>query len=84
MEQGKKTAPQERGAERRRGSRSAEVISVIAVRTVIGTGTELDPNRVITEYWSLKGELLAVNDPDANVRWRKQGGAGEEMPTSLW
>lgn len=66
MEQEKKTAPQERGEVKRRGSRSAEVINVIAVRTVIGTGTEADPNRVITEYWSLKGELLAVNDPEIN------------------
>ncbi len=66
MEQEKKTAPQNRGAEKRRGSRSAEVINVIAVKTVIGAGTEEDPKRIITEYWTLKGELLAVNDPEIN------------------
>jgi len=64
VEQETKTAPQERGAIKRQGSRSAAVINVIAVRTVVGSGTEADPNRIITEYWSLKGDLLAVNDPE--------------------
>ena len=66
MEKEKKAAPQGRGAENRRGSREAKIINVIAVQTVIGTGTDEDPKRVITEYWSWKGDLLAVNDPEIN------------------
>ena len=62
----KNTAPRERGAENRKGSRSAKLIQVIAVETVAGSGTERDPNRIVTEYWSLEGELLAVQDPEAN------------------
>lgn len=66
MEGKMKTAPRKQGAESRKGSRSAKLIQVIAVETVAGSGTELDPNRIVTEYWSLKGELLAVQDPEAN------------------
>ena len=59
----RKTVPQERGAENIRGSRSAQLMEVIAVQTTVGKGTEQDPKRIITEYWSKDGELLAVNDP---------------------
>ena len=59
-----KTAPQERGAENRHGSWSAQLLEVIAVVTVIGNGTEQDPKRAITEYWSKDGRLLAVSDPE--------------------
>lgn len=43
---------------------TAEVIKVI--RTTLtrrGKGTEDSPIRVIEEFWSLDGELLASNDP---------------------
>ena len=43
--------------------RSAKIISVIRITSVTGTGTEENPNRVITQYWSLDGELLATVDP---------------------
>lgn len=62
----KKTAPQVRGAVGRTGCKSARVIQVIEVRTKVGSGTEKDPNRIVTEYWSLDGKLLAVNDPEVN------------------
>ena len=42
---------------------SAEVIEVIKVVSVAGKGTEEDPGRIITEYWSTDGERLAVTDP---------------------
>lgn len=42
---------------------SAKVISVIAVELTAGTGVDGDPVRKVTEYWSLSGERLAVNDP---------------------
>ncbi len=40
----------------------AKVIQVIETVSRIGKGTEEDPCRLVTEYWSLDGELLAVND----------------------
>ncbi len=66
MMEEKNFASLSREAELRRGSRSAQMMNVIVVNTVIGKGTERDPKRVITEYWSLKGELLAVSDPEFN------------------
>ena len=41
---------------------SAKVIEVIETISTVGSGTEADPNRFVTKYWSLDGELLAVND----------------------
>lgn len=47
----------------RHGSRKAKVVQVILVETLIGKGSEEDPLRVVNEYWSLDGDLLAVTDP---------------------
>lgn len=59
----KNTAPRKQGAERLQGSRGARLISVIEVRVCVGSGTEENPKRIITEFWSIDGKLLAVNDP---------------------
>lgn len=48
---------------RPRGTDSARVITVIETTALEGRGTEDDPEREITEYWSLQGEKLAINDP---------------------
>lgn len=66
-----KTAPGGTGTANRKGSRSAALMRVIAVQTAVGSGTESDPNRIITEYWSLSGELLAVNDPESSSNARE-------------
>lgn len=66
MEDKKKSAPQEQGAVCGRGIKSARIVHVIAVEAVVGKGTERDPNRIITEYWSTDGKLLAVSDPEFN------------------
>lgn len=66
MDEIKKPLPMGGGAERRQGCRSARIVHVIAVETVVGKGTERDPNRIITEYWSTEGKLLAVSDPEFN------------------
>ncbi len=42
---------------------SAQVISVIRTESKAGAGTEEDPNRIVTQYWSTDGKLLAVHDP---------------------
>lgn len=44
------------------GVRYANVIQVIQVDSRVGKGTNDDPVRVITEYWSLDGQLLARVD----------------------
>lgn len=71
MHENVKAAPGGTGAANRKGSRSAALVRVIAVETVVGSGTESDPNRVIKEYWSLSGELLAVNDPESSSNARE-------------
>ncbi len=42
--------------------RSVRQITVIAVMAARGQGTEKDPIRVVTQYWSSDGELLAEKD----------------------
>lgn len=71
MPENVKTVPGGTGTANRKGSRSAALIRVIAVQTAVGSGTESDPNRIITEYWSLSGELLAVNDPESSSNTRE-------------
>lgn len=42
---------------------TAEEIKVIKTTSKAGEGTHADPNRIITQYWSLDGALLATVDP---------------------
>jgi hypothetical protein len=43
---------------------SAKVVTVIEVLAVRGSGKDIsDPVRVVREYWSFDGELLAERDP---------------------
>lgn len=49
--------------------RSAQVISVIRTESRTGAGTEENPNRIVTQYWSTDGELLAVHDPLIQDAW---------------
>lgn len=51
-------------------SEKAELIEVIVVKTSAGNGTEEDPNRFISEFWSKDGKLLAVADPLLAVHGR--------------
>ena len=45
----------------KKGTYTAEVISVIKTVTFIGTGTDEDPIRDLTQYWSLDGKQLAAH-----------------------
>ena len=45
------------------GTDGAKVIQVIETKSARGKGTEQQLCRVVTQYWSLDGELLAENDP---------------------
>ncbi len=41
---------------------SVKVIQVIETKTLRGAGTMDDPARIVTQFWSLDGELLADDD----------------------
>ena len=45
-----------------RGTDSAKVIQVIETKAMKGSGTDSDPARITTQYWSQDGKLLAEND----------------------
>lgn len=46
-----------------RGTDEAKMILIIETRSLRGIGTEEDPCRCVTQYWSLDGDFLAENDP---------------------
>lgn len=46
---------------RPRGTDSARVIQVIETTALLGTGTIDDPCKIVKQYWSVDGELLADN-----------------------
>lgn len=48
---------------RPRGTDSAKVIQVIVTESIRGRGTDLDPVRMVTQYWKFDGTLLAEFDP---------------------
>ncbi len=41
----------------------SKVVKVIRTETSWGRGTQEDPARIVTQYFSLKGEPLAFVDP---------------------
>jgi len=45
-----------------RGTDKAEVIQVIRTESLKGSGTPEDPFRIVVQYWSFDGKLLAEND----------------------
>lgn len=47
---------------RPRGTDSARVIEIIETTSLKGSGSETDPCRQVTQYWSLEGELLAERE----------------------
>lgn len=63
------TRPPQRSA---RSVESVERISVTQVKLTRGEGTEADPVRVVFQYWTEAGEILAEYDPkvdDSLGRW---------------
>lgn len=53
---------------RPRGTDCARVTTVIVTKSLRGSGTEEDPCRTVTQYWSFDGNLLAENDPGAKEK----------------
>ena len=46
-----------------RGVDSVRVITVIETKSARGSGSEEQPARIVTEYWSMDGKKLAESDP---------------------
>lgn len=44
------------------GCRKAEVMQIIKTWALKGAGTEVDPARILIQYWSFEGGLLAERD----------------------
>ena len=49
--------------ERRFKVRQVKERTCIELTLCVGEGTEKSPNRIIRQYWSSEGLLLAVHDP---------------------
>jgi hypothetical protein len=47
---------------RPRGTDSAQLVNVIKTESLRGVGTKDDPCRIVIQYWSTDGELLAEKD----------------------
>ena len=45
---------------------SARMVQVIEIQAARGKGTEGDPVRLVYQYWSKEGVLLAENDPETD------------------
>lgn len=45
-----------------RGCDSAKVIQVIETKSARGAGTDEQPSRIVTQYWTLDGKFLAEFD----------------------
>lgn len=48
--------------ENKKSPRLVELVEVIHVEILRGTGTSSDPVRVVHQYWNADGELLAEKD----------------------
>lgn len=56
---------------RPRGTDSAQVIQVIETKSLKGEGSDLDPCRIVTQYWDLEGKLLATDDVEQKEKEEK-------------
>lgn len=46
---------------------SVKVIQVVRVAACCGAGTKEDMFRLVLQYWSLEGKLLAEDDPKERI-----------------
>lgn len=51
---------EKRKAVRPRGTDNAKIITVIQTESLCGLGTKEDPVRIVTQYWTLDGHLIAT------------------------
>jgi hypothetical protein len=56
--------PQEGTKELRGQPDSLKVMQVIEVKCLRGSGTDGDPVRIVTRYYSMDGDALAEYDPE--------------------
>lgn len=45
------------------GVDSVQMVQVIETKSQRGSGSDANPYRTVTQYWSPDGEFLAENDP---------------------
>ena len=45
-----------------RGVKCVEIVKLIKTVVAIGSGTDVDPNRLLTQYWTVSGDLLWTLD----------------------
>lgn len=64
---------------------SAQVIPVIRLEATDGRGTYESPSRGVIQYWSLDGQLLAVQDEwkELNYEWTGKDKEESEPPERL-
>ena len=59
-------------AARPRGTDTAQVIKVIKTTALVGGGEENDLCRIVEQYWTLSGSLIATVDPYLNKKNEQQ------------
>lgn len=51
------------------GDIKAEMVQVIRVIRIVGTGTEKDPVRTEVQYWEKNGKLIVKKDQSEDVKF---------------
>lgn len=51
------------------GDIKAEMVQVIRVIRIVGTGTEKDPVRTEVQYWEQNGKLIVKKDQSEDVKF---------------
>lgn len=57
------------GREMAVGDIKAEMVQVIRVIRIVGTGTEKDPVRTEVQYWEQNGKLIVKKDQSEDVKF---------------
>lgn len=47
--------------------KSVTMAQIIITESTIGEGTDIDPVRILFQYWDLKGNLLAQHDSENSL-----------------
>lgn len=63
--------------------KSVRVVRVIEVKTNRGLGIEEDPVRIVTQYWDMKGNLLAEKDDDPKLLCDQAAWESERLKTII-
>lgn len=53
------------------GVQSVTVQPIICINEVIGDGTQENPSRIRTTYWTSEGEKIGMHDPIYEVQYKR-------------